>query len=105
MLLSQMQAQNVVSVNKNVSFSANKNGVDQTGIASGVNTKVTFTNEGWDTNSNYDAPNSRFTPTVAGKYLMSAVSYIGTGINYSGELMLYKNGVLINEGLINRSPS
>jgi len=56
-------------------------------------TKVAFMSEVFDTNSDYDAvTNYRFTPTVAGKYLLTAfVSYFASG-NFIGKIRLYKNG-------------
>jgi hypothetical protein len=51
-------------------FSAYKSGTQT--LTVNTWTKVTLTNEEYDTNSNYDAPNSRFTPTVAGYYRFTA---------------------------------
>tara|TARA_R110000868_G_scaffold54120_1_gene169461 strand:+ start:523 stop:1026 length:504 start_codon:yes stop_codon:yes gene_type:complete len=54
-------------------------------------TKLNFNTEEFDTNSNYDTTNYRFTPTVAGYYQVSAAIYPNTTvtaiINY-----IYKNG-------------
>jgi hypothetical protein len=47
-------------------FAATKTGTQS--ISSGVWTKLTFPNELFDPNSNYDTGTSRFTPTVAGYY-------------------------------------
>jgi hypothetical protein len=78
----------------NVGFSANKGGTDQTGFGTSTATKITFTTELYDTNSNYDAANSRFQPTVAGRYLLRACVNQSTQINeYQTQLFLYKNGV------------
>lgn len=64
------------------SFRVHKNGSNQT-IPTGSSTKVTWGTEEFDTNSNFDsATNHRFTPTVAGKYLLSVqlrYTYIGAG--------------------------
>jgi len=66
---------------------------DQT-FSSSTWTKAEFGTEDFDTNSNYDTTNYRFTPTVAGYYHISSV----VRINYTGSandttyLNLYKNG-------------
>jgi hypothetical protein len=61
-----------------------------TSLSSGAWTKITFTSESYDTNSNYDTTNSRFTPTVAGFYQLN------TGVTFSGAQQaiaaFYKNG-------------
>lgn len=68
-------------------------------ISGGVATKITFTTEEFDTNSNYDTTTSRFTPTVAGYYQIdAAVSYQNAT---AGELMkaqIYKNGTSFKVG-------
>jgi hypothetical protein len=51
-------------------------------------TKVAFNQEDWDTNTNYDSTNYRFTPTVAGYYQINFV--IQT--NGSTQGRIYKNG-------------
>lgn len=63
-------------------------------ISTGTATKVQFQTEEFDTNSNFDSTtNYRFTPTIAGYYLITAGVYYNTSIT-SGEVwsMLYKNG-------------
>lgn len=61
-------------------------------------TKLTYNEEEFDTNNNYDnTTNYRFTPTVAGYYqvngqLQPAISYCG------GALAIYKNGSSIKFG-------
>lgn len=73
-------------------FIAHKNGTDQTGVSDATATKVTFGTEVTDTNANYDTGNSRFTPTVAGYYLISARVLI-TGTNPAEPVIaIYKNG-------------
>ena len=49
------------------SFSVNKAGTNQTGMASW--TKLTWSTEDFDTNNNFAS--SKFTPTVAGKYIVN----------------------------------
>jgi len=58
-------------------------------------TKVTLDTVSFDTNSNFDhTTNYRFTPTVAGKYLISASCIMTlTAGTYSFEVDIYKNGV------------
>jgi hypothetical protein len=69
-------------------FSAYKT-VNQT-IANNVVTKVLFETEDFDTNSDYT--NSRFTPTVAGYYVLSAMVILGAGTFSRLHLHIYKNG-------------
>jgi len=75
-------------------------------ISGGVYTKITFTTEEFDTNSNYDTSTSRFTPTVAGYYQIdAAVSYQNAT---AGELMkaqIYKNGTSFKVGALAASTS
>jgi hypothetical protein len=62
-------------------------------ITTSVWTKAQFNTESFDTNNNYDTTNYRFTPTVAGYYLvnytLAFISGAATGL-YAG---IYKNGV------------
>lgn len=72
-------------------FSVYKSGNQS--ISAGTNTKVTMTVEEWDTASGYDTTNSRFTPNVAGYYLISAaISLTSYANRYTAKL--YKNGSL-----------
>lgn len=79
-------------------FSAYKNATQA--ITGGANTKVTFQVEEWDTASCFDTSTSRFTPNVAGYYLISAVLFIGS---YSGRYTgkIYKNGSVYKNILSN----
>ena len=90
------------------SFSAYQSS-QQTGISNGAFTKITFTTEEWDTNSNYDTSNSRFTPTVAGYYQITIGCQGGTSRSGNGTsgLSIYKNGtrtkdMIMNEGHTNQ---
>jgi hypothetical protein len=76
------------------SFRATKNGTDQTGIASGVATKISFTAEDFDIGSYYDATNSKWTPP-AGKVLISIQLNCNGGVVAQNGYVptLYKNGV------------
>jgi len=71
-------------------FSAIQNSA--TALSAGTTTKVNFQLEQWDTNSNYNTANSRFTPTVAGYYQIS--STVRADISSNGVLHIYvrKNG-------------
>lgn len=74
------------------SFSVHKNGTNQT-VTFDTATKVTWSTEKWDTNSNFAS--NAFTPTVAGKYLfIIAVRWANTSDQGVEDLNLYKNGVL-----------
>ena len=64
------------------------------GLGAGVWTKVAFTGETYDTNSCYDAPNSRFTPTVAGYYQFNSV--VMTSTNVAQVLTVWKNATPAN---------
>ena len=80
-----------------VAFRA-QNPASNQSITAGAWTKVTLTVEGFDTNNYYDAPNSKFMPTLAGYYYITgSVNGSGTGLSavVSG---LYKNGVLYKQG-------
>ena len=67
-------------------------------------TKVQFNTESFDTDSMYDnSTNYRFTPTIAGKYLVYAqVSIVASGVNANGfsRVAIYKNGSAFSQGMI-----
>jgi hypothetical protein len=66
-------------------------------LTNGVTAKVTFETEVFDTNSNYAS--SRFTPTVAGYYLLIAnVSLANASSSAFCQLSFYKNGGALNFG-------
>jgi Chaperone of endosialidase len=70
------------------SFHVHKNNVNQ---AMSSVTKLTWSTEEFDTNNNFAS--DKFTPTVAGKYVLTAtVSFQLAATNYFA-LYLYKNGV------------
>lgn len=73
-------------------FHVNKNGTNQTGIVSGVLTKLTWSTEVLDTNLNFAS--SKFTPTIPGKYLLIASARFNTGLadGTACIISLYKNG-------------
>jgi len=74
-------------------FHVHKNGTGQS-VATSTLTKVTWATEVLDTNNDFDiATNERFTPTVAGKYLLYAnVAYTSIGDGKVFEGHIYKNG-------------
>lgn len=77
------------------SFSVHRNGTNQTGIVTATPTKVQFTTEEFDVGAYFDnATNYRYTPLVAGKYLITWAVYFITSADQSvGALgLLYKNG-------------
>ena len=59
-------------------------------------TKVKYSNENWDTNNNYDpVTNYRFTPTVAGYYIINfSVNFGNATTANERAIALYKNGAL-----------
>jgi hypothetical protein len=68
-----------------------------TTLTNGGSVKVGFTTEEWDTNSNYDAANSKFQPTVAGYYFVSA--NVTCPNNAILQTILYKNGSAYKNGV------
>lgn len=68
-------------------FSASANTTQS--ISTNTSTKITFGTEQFDTNSNFAS--SRFTPTVAGYYVVNAGLILVQGSNL-GQLQIYKNG-------------
>ncbi len=82
-----------------VAFSVHKNGVSQA-IPHFTETKVTWPAEDYDTNNNFDTATSRFTPTVAGKYLVTANALCEHAAT-ACFLRIYKNGVIYLSGYQN----
>ena len=66
-------------------------------ISDNTNTKITLNTEVFDTNSNYDTSNYRFTPTVAGYYFISGTVYFN-GANQYVTVRIYKNGSIDSIG-------
>ena len=84
------------------SFLVHKNGAAQS-VAGSTNTKITWSTETSDTNNNFAS--DRFTPTVAGKYLIQAHITTNEAIA-SGTVVLariYKNGAAVASGQIGGS--
>ncbi len=88
------------------SFSAHKNGVDQTGLPSNTFTKLTFGAEAWDVGGHFDVSASRWTPP-AGKVRLSGGFYVASGGDASGLVLacLYKNGSLFKQFIFGASPA
>jgi hypothetical protein len=80
-------------------FSASVTGT--TTITSGVFTKMVFNSENWDTASCFDSTtNYRFTPNVAGYYLITGALDAGTSTNANRAIpVIYKNGSSYRLGL------
>ncbi len=87
----------LVSNSAQVAFSAHRNGTNQT-VTNGGYTKMLFTTEEFDTNNNFDTTTSRFTPTIAGKYLIQANAYCGDNTVYC-LVAIYKNGSLFKANI------
>ena len=66
--------------------------------------KVLFQAEEWDTNSNYDTSNSRFTPTVAGYYQINGCLniYMPSGLML---ISIFKNGSEYKRGNQSYTPA
>jgi hypothetical protein len=66
-------------------------------LATNTATKLTFTSNNWDTTSGMFA-SSRFTPTVAGYYVVDGGFEVGTAYT-GGECNIYKNGSVFKSGM------
>jgi len=67
----------------------------QGGISQSTWTKASLSAEDFDTNSNFNTTNYRFTPTVAGYYQFNCYASMGSaGGTYpnNGQVAIYKNG-------------
>ena len=72
-----------------------------TTITSGVFTKMVFNSENWDTANCYDSTtNYRFTPNVAGYYLITGSLDVGTSTNQNRAIpVIYRNGSAYRAGV------
>ena len=77
-----------------VAFSVHKNGSSQT-VSASTNTKVTWSTEVFDTNNNFDLATERFTPTVAGKYIIQGSARCTAS---DCQTFIYKNGTAYADG-------
>lgn len=73
-------------------------GSNQT-ISTSTFTKIQYNTEEFDTNSNYDTTNYRFTPTVAGYYQINGSVNISSSSNIEVLCVVYKNGVEAKWGI------
>ena len=69
-----------------------------TSISSATLTKIPFSTEVFDTNSNFDTANYRFTPTVAGYYQLNASAYVYSSSPSVRYCRLFKNGSAYQTG-------
>ena len=77
------------------------NGGANYSISNGVNTKIPFDTEDFDTNSFFDnTTNYRFQPTIAGYYQVTVSVYLSytTTPGVAPYVLIYKNGVAYNRG-------
>lgn len=73
-------------------FSANRNGVDQAGVATSTLTKMLWTTKEFDQNTNFDTSTSKWTP-VAGTYFVAASIGVSTATAAKRyNINIYKNG-------------
>lgn len=84
----------VAAPEPSVSFSAGS--AVATSPAANTWTKVSNTSEDWDLDGSYDAPNSRFTPKVAGVYRLTVAVAFSTNVPDQATVRagVLKNGVL-----------
>ena len=83
-------------------------GTIQTGLSSAAWTKMAAGTEVYDTDSNYDTSNYRFTPTTAGKYLIYVNVSEGSASDYQmwgAHMAIYKNGSAVKMHSNNFNPS
>lgn len=82
---------------QDVSFSAKGNVAQSIPVA--THTKANFTTENFDSNDNFDIASGRFTPTVAGKYILTAYGQFSTlDANAWAGVHIYKNGAQVQGG-------
>ena len=86
----------LTGINNTPAFLAQKPNSAQS-ISQDSTTKVTFTDEIYDSDGTYDTSNSRFTPGVAGKYCISAqVGFENMSDATYCQVYLYVNGSELN---------
>jgi hypothetical protein len=67
-------------------------------ITNNTSTKIALNTEAFDTNSNYDTTNYRFTPTVAGYYQINGTVYFSNPNVYNA-VFIFKNGSRYRTGV------
>ena len=77
-------------------FYAHQSGGGQQSIANTTTTVMVFDQEDYDTGSDYDTSNGRFTPGEAGKYLLHSIVRLDTGdVDFDTFILrILKNGSL-----------
>lgn len=96
-IITQSELANTGVAGNGPAFGVNRT-ANQTGITGSTNTKIQFNNELFDTANCFDTSTYRFTPTVAGYYLITVSGYIqGTGGTYMS-VSIYKNGSVYHNG-------
>ena len=73
-------------------------------LSNGVRTKIAFANKELDTDNCYDTSTYRFTPTVAGEYLIYTQAVLTASANtqfVDGDINIYKNGSVIAQQSFN----
>jgi len=99
--LSSAGTNTLTGVNNTPAFLAQKTSSAQS-VSQDSTTKVTFTDEIFDSNGTYDTSNSRFTPGVAGKYCISAqVGFSNLSDDKYVAIYLYVNGSEFNSRSMN----
>lgn len=79
-------------------FRVHKNGVNQTGIPSGVFTKVTFSTATFDNNTDYNTGTQKFIPGLNQTFSITAsVQCVGSGSACRLVAAIYKNGSIYAE--------
>jgi len=86
----------VVTQPNNPMFKAT--GADNVAITNNTFTKVTFNSEVFDVGGYYSTTNCRYTPQVAGKYVIYSRAYItyGSAATENLYLAIYKNGTEVS---------
>lgn len=75
--------------------SVHKNGTNQT-LTANVDTLVTWSTASFDTTSAFNLTNERYTPLVAGKYLVAASVYASTATYCEAQIRINGTGQKIN---------
>ncbi|MCD8498209.1 MAG: hypothetical protein LRZ85_09200 [Alphaproteobacteria bacterium] len=84
---------------QDVSFRVDKNGTNQT-VTANTNVVLTWSREIFDTNDDFDLGTGRFTPTVAGKYLLTLNGNCSDNTS-SCNVQIRKNGTPIANAHVN----
>lgn len=91
----------LMKIDNSAAFMAHRNGVDQAGVASGVNTQIQLTNTDFNVGSYFNTGTFRYIPPAGTYGLLASVGVSGStdGARYAS--ILYKNGAAIKEiGLV-----